>query len=161
VHVWSQLLADSDDEEAGSAAGASSLSAPVADAADTSAYTPFSPPAPPGTSGLYPSASLSAAAPSAEDEAAQMAAAASVDGLAALMSGAGLEEKLGAAGAWCVQHGWASVVHLRSGGVRAAEALVAHLQLKKDGARARRLKKAIKKDVWAWDTHALAAKAAA
>jgi hypothetical protein len=157
VHVWSQLLADSDDDEAAHPAGASALSAPVADDVDASAYTPFSPPAPPAA--LSPSPSEPT--PSPADDASQTAAAASVDGLAALMSAAGLEERLGSAGAWCVQHGWASVAHLRSGGACAADGLVAHLRLKADGTRAKRLKKELKRDVWSWDPHALAAKAAA
>ena len=65
--------------------------------------------------------------------------------------------RLGAAGAWCIANGWVSVAHLRGGGTRAAEALVGHLRLKPDGSRAKRLKRAISKDEWAWDAHATAA----
>ena len=76
------------------------------------------------------------------------------------MKAAGLADRLGAAGAWCVEHQWKSVAHLRSGGPRAADAFVLALRLKADGARARKLKRELKKDEWGWDVHAMAANAA-
>ena len=84
------------------------------------------------------------------------AAAAGVAGLDALMASCGLEDRLAAAGAWCVEHGWASVAHLRSGGTKAADALVSALRLKADGARARRLKRELRRDEFGWDAHAAA-----
>ena len=93
----------------------------------------------------------------AADDAAGLEAAAKVAGLEALMGAVGLEDRLGAAGAWCIANGWVSVAHLRGGGTRAAEALVGHLRLKPDGARAKRLKRAISKDEWGWDAHSAAA----
>ena len=75
------------------------------------------------------------------------------------MSASGLEDRLPSAGAWFVEKGWSSVGHLRtSGGQKAVDGLVNALRLKADGARARRLKRELFRDEWAWDAHAMAAK---
>ena len=95
----------------------------------------------------------------AELLAAGLAAAARVAGLEALMSAAELPERLAAAGTWCEEEGWHSVAHLRGGGARAADAFVAAMHLKSDGARSRRLKRELRKDEFAWDAHATAARA--
>jgi hypothetical protein len=58
----------------------------------------------------------------------------------------------------CVEHGWHSVVHLRSGGPKAADAFVAAMKLKTRGTRAKRLKKELQRDEFAWDAHAAAAR---
>ena len=152
-----QLLADSDDEEAAPAtprANASSSSAPM-HSPTSDAYTPFTPPNP---ADVVPASAVPAATDEAER--AGRAAAAAISGLDALMAAAGLEDRLAAAGLWCTEHGWCSVAHLRSGGTRAAEAFVTALRLKSDGGRARKLKRELKKDVWAWDVHAAAARSA-
>ena len=92
-------------------------------------------------------------------KAAGLAAARSVGGLERLMSAAGLEDRLANAGAWFVEKGWSSVAHLRaSGGQKATDGLVHALRLKADGARARRLRRELKRDEWAWDAHSMAAK---
>lgn len=161
-----QLLADSDDEEKPAVtrtpAAGSSMASP---AASTSGYT-HGQPTPADAYYAHPTpadfATNSPAVAANDDKAerAGRAAAAAVDGLDALMSAAGLEDRLSAAGLWCVEHGWCSVAHLRSGGSRAADAFVTALRLKPDGARGRKLKKELKKDVWAWDMHAAAARSA-
>ena len=95
------------------------------------------------------------------DEELGYASAVAVEGLVQLMQAAGLEGRTATAGLWCAQNGWASVAHLKSGGASAVEDLLATLRLKADGARGKRLKKELKKDVWGWDAHAAAAQNAA
>ena len=85
-------------------------------------------------------------------------AAARVDGLEAAMTASGMAERLAAAGLWCEQNGWVSVAHLRTGGRRAADAFVGAMRLKPDGPRARRLRRALNKDEYAWDAHSQAAR---
>ena len=135
-----QLLEDSDDDEE------RALASPVAATSNSSpaAYVPFAPPA--------------VADPAPVATAADRVAA--VDGLEMLMQAADLEDRLAAAGAWCEEHGWTSVAHLRTaGGARAADALIAALRLKPGGARAKRLNRELQRDVWGWDAHAAAARA--
>ena len=145
-----QLLDDSDDDEE-RADGERALASPVAATAHTAhaAYMPFAPP----PVVADPATTTAAAATAAGRVAA-------VDGLDLLMQASGLEDRLAAAGAWCEEHGWTSVAHLRTaGGARAADALIAALRLKPGGARAKRLNRELQRDVWGWDAHAAAARA--
>ena len=162
-----QLLAESDTEEGNNNAP---MASPVADnnvggssssSSSPPAYMPFTPPSErqramdeESIAGSEYSAPVSEAA-----KAAGLAAARSVGGLERLMSAAGLEDRLANAGAWFVEKGWSSVAHLRaSGGQKATDGLVHALRLKADGARARRLRRELKRDEWAWDAHSMAAK---
>ena len=162
-----QLLADSDDDDdhAGAERGNSRRGAPGEDGSGAGgsagrgggaspAYRPF-------TSPVADADDARAAGGNAggEDEARGRACAASVSGLEALLRAAQLEDRVAAAGAWCVANGWVSVAHLRGGGPRATDAFVTALRLKADGPRARRLKRELKRDVWGWDAHAHAAAA--
>jgi hypothetical protein len=88
------------------------------------------------------------------------ASAAAVDGLEAVLSAAGLEDRVPTAGLWCRAQGWVSVAHLRTGGPKVIDSLVKELRLKPTGARAKRLKKELKRDEWGWDVHAAAARSA-
>lgn len=147
-----QLLAESDDEE--------DVGSPHADphADSTPAYSPFVPSTVGSAASSSAPLSRAVADTDEDDEAKGLAAAARVAGLEKLMSEAGLQDRLASAGAWCELNGWASVPHLRGGGPRAAEAFVHALRLKSDGARGKRLKKALKRDEWGWDAHAAAAR---
>ena len=122
-----ELLRDDDQDDTGAPSGVGS---PAAAAAFVS-YQPASC----GGAVDDAEAAYDVAAESEEGAAAGLAAAAKVDGLAALMDAAGVTERLAAAGLWCAEQQWQSVAHLRGGGVKAADAFVAAMRLKKDGPR--------------------------
>ena len=155
-----QLLEESDDEEEGGRrAPPPATSDHHANAATSSGhddgYTPFPTHNPASSASAGAGEGESAAAATAKG----LAAASAISGLDALLTAAGLDDCLADAGAWCEAHGWLSVAHLRSGGERAAEALVGALRLKSESKPAKKLRKALRKDVWAWDAHAAAARA--
>ena len=79
-----------------------------------------------------------------------------IPGLAELLGACGLSDRLPIAANWCIEQGWESVAHFRHAGPQAVDALVATLRLKPP--KAKKLRKELARDAWAWDSHAAAAR---
>lgn len=82
-----------------------------------------------------------------------LAGRAPITGLAPLLERSGLSDKLAAATTCCEQQGWPSVAHIKSSGEAGQKLFIISLRIKPDGPRARRLKRELARDEWAWDAH--------